>query len=241
LSWRAPHLLRIGGDIRQGLLSGVLFTAEFMLLFVALEYTSASHAVLFLYTHPFFVALGVLFLAPGERLRPLQWAGLALSFVGVALALRVSGVESRSVLLGDLAVLAAGACWGLQTLQFRFTRLRETPPMLGLLYQLVVSSVLLILAAWLRGEHWSAQFSAITIASLAYQTVWIVGVTFWVWIWLVSHYRASELSAFTFATPIIGVIAGALMLGETIPASFAVAATVVAVGIALVNWPERTG
>ena len=239
MAWRDPRSLRIGPEVWQGLLSACLFSIEFMLLFVALEYTTASHAVLFLYTHPFFVALGLLVFSPGERLRGLQWAGLALSFAGVAVALRVSGVQSRSMLLGDLAVLGAGACWGLQTLQFRLTRLRETPPMRGLLYQLAISSVVLTSLAWLRGEHWPSHVSPIVAASLVYQTIWIAGITFWLWIWLVSRYRAGELSAFTFATPMIGVLAGVFVLGESTPPGFLVAVAMVTAGIALVNWPAK--
>ena len=239
MAWREPGALRIGPEWRQGVVAGLLFTLEFMLLFVALEYTSASHAVLFLYTHPFFVALGLPIIAPSERPRAMQWVGLALSFVGVGLALRVSGVQSRTMLWGDLAVLGAGACWGMQTLQFRFTRLREAPPMRGLLYQLVISGALLTLAAVARGETWPTHVSALTALSLAYQTIWIAGVTFWVWIWLVSRYRAAELSAFTFATPLIGVVAGATMLGDSLPPSFLVAVALVAAGILLVNRPAK--
>ena len=55
-------------------------------------------------------------------------------------------------------------------------------------------------------------------ASLAYQTLWVVSVTFVVWFALIVRYSASRLSAFTFLTPLFGVAAGHLVLGEPLDA-----------------------
>ncbi len=74
------------GTLRAGLLAGVFFGFEFILIFWGLVYTTASRAAVFIYIAPFVVALGSRrFL--GERLSALQWGGLALSFAGVALAI----------------------------------------------------------------------------------------------------------------------------------------------------------
>ena len=57
-----------------GLFAGLLFGIEFVLIFSGLLLTSASRAVVFLYTAPFFVALGS-YQFLGERLRASQWGG----------------------------------------------------------------------------------------------------------------------------------------------------------------------
>ena len=46
------------GTVRPGLIAGIIFGIEFVLIYRALLLTSASRAVVFLYTAPFFVALG---------------------------------------------------------------------------------------------------------------------------------------------------------------------------------------
>jgi drug/metabolite transporter (DMT)-like permease len=51
------------------------------------------------------------------------------------------------------------------------------------------------------------------------------------------RYSANRLSAFTFLTPLFGVAAGHLVLGEPLTMGFAVAAALVAAGLALVNRP----
>ena len=88
-----------------------------MLIYRGLMLTSASRAVVFLYTAPFFVALGS-YRFLGERLRAPQWGGLGLSFAGVALAIGVPQADvDAKVLLGDLMIVAGGALWAATTLR----------------------------------------------------------------------------------------------------------------------------
>ena len=113
---RGVKLFERDGTLRAGLLAGVIFGVEFVLIYRGLLLTSASRAVVFLYTAPFFVAFGS-YVFLGERLRASQWGGLALCFAGVALAIGVpqADVDAR-VLLGDLLVIAGGALWAATTL-----------------------------------------------------------------------------------------------------------------------------
>ncbi len=237
---RTPEVFRSDGSMKLGLIAGLLFALEFFLLFLGLKFTTASHAVLFLYTSPFFVALGINFLVPSERLRPLQWAGLVLSFIGVAMALGVSGITSTTQLLGDALVLCAGAVWGALTVTVRVTSLRSLSAPKLMLYQLAVSAVLLSLAAALIGESWPARISLLSWASLAYQTFWVGSLTFVGWMWLVTRYRSAELASFGFLTPVLGVVAGWAIMGDPISPFFALAVVCVAGGILLVNRPSKT-
>lgn len=239
IAWRSPQVFRPDGSLRLGLIAGLLFALEFFLLFLGLQWTTASHAVLFLYTSPFFVALGVHYFVPDERLRPVQWLGLVLSFVGVAMALGVSGFASRAQLIGDLLTLAGGAVWGALTVVVRVTRLRSVSAPKLMLYQLAVSAVLLSLAAAVLGQAWPAQLSLLSWTSLAYQTFWIASVTFVGWMWLVARYRSAELASFGFLTPVLGVVAGWAVMGDPISPFFALAVVLVTAGILLVNRPAR--
>jgi drug/metabolite transporter (DMT)-like permease len=237
--WREPTLFARDRTLPAGIICGICFALEFVALYIGLQYTSATHAVLFLYTAPFFVALGLPLITPSERLRSLQWAGLALSFIGVALALGVSGQISHEMLLGDLLTLIAGALWGATTLILKGTNLRAARPIKALLYQLAVSAVVLGIGILLFRERMPTQISGISWGSLAYQTLWVVCITYMGWFWMISHYRAGELSAFTFLTPVFGVAAGHFLLGDAIAPGFAIAVALVAGGILLVNWPRR--
>ena len=236
--WRYPDLLKRDGTLWPGIWSGVAFALEFVALFIGLQWTTASHGILFLYSAPFFVALGLPWVGSNETLSRLQWIGLTLSFIGVGLALGVSA-GSRDMLIGDALSLLAGALWGVTTLIMKGTRLRFVPPEKTLMYQLLVSIVIIGGFALWRGETFPTQISLKSGLAFAYQTIWIVSVTFAVWFWMVQNYRAGELSAFTFLTPIVGVAAGHFIMGDEITPGFALAVALVAAGILMVNWPAK--
>ena len=149
---RGVKIFASDGTLGIGLFAGVLFGIEFVLIFRGLALTSASRAVVFLYTAPFFVALGS-YQFLGERLRASQWGGLALSFAGVALAIGAPQTDvDANVLLGDLLIVGGGALWAATTLIAKGTALRHAPPEKTLGYQVALSIPILGLTAWLSGE-----------------------------------------------------------------------------------------
>ena len=232
---------RLSFDLRDGtfvpgIVAGVLFGVEFLLIYRGLVWTTATRAVLFIYMAPFFVALGARWFLPGERLASSQWLGLALSFAGVVVAIGVPRpAADRWEVVGDVMIVAAAAAWGATTLVVKASALAGTSAEKTLLYQLVVSAPLLALGALALGERIEAMPSALALGALAYQTLWVVGVTFGVWFALIMRYSASGVSAFTFLTPLFGVAAGHLVLGEPIGAPFAAAIALVVAGLVLVN------
>jgi drug/metabolite transporter (DMT)-like permease len=191
--------------------------------------------VLFLYLAPFFVVLGTRIFLPADRFSPYQWLGLALSFAGMLVAFGVPtpALDPRQA-IGDVLIVGGAFFWALTTLIIK-AKLPRVPSEKVLLYQLVVSAPMLAACALLSGErvmHWP---SAVALASLAYQTAWIVSVTFAIWFALVMRYSANRLSAFTFLTPLFGVAAGYLVLNEPLTPAFAAAVALVAGGLVLVN------
>ena len=87
------------------------------------------------------------------------------------------------------------------------------------------------------GETAPLRPSALAVAAILYQAVLVVGVTYLVWFWLLTRYRAPELSALTFISPVVGVVEGWLALGERPTPAFALALAGVAGGIVLLSWP----
>jgi drug/metabolite transporter (DMT)-like permease len=226
------------GTLWPGVCAGIIFGIEFVLIYRGLLLTSASRAAVFLYTAPFFVALGS-YVFLGERLRASQWGGLGLSFAGVALAIGVpqANVDSK-VLLGDLLIVAGGSLWAATTLIVKATALIKAPAEKGLGYQVALSIPILALAAWISGETVTHIPAPLSLALLAYQAFWVVGLTFLLWFALVKTYSASKLSAFTFITPLFGVVAAYFILHDTLTIAFGVAALLVIAGLYLVNRPQ---
>lgn len=228
------------GTLWPGLVAGALFGAEFILIYRGLLWTTASRAVLFIYLTPFLVVIGARWFLPADRFAPSQWAGLALSFVGMVVAFGVPApAADPHQMVGDVMMLMAAATWAGATLVIKASTLARAPYQKTMLYQLVVSAPMLGAAALLFGERMVAAPSWLAIGSLAYQTFWVVSVTFVIWFWLIVRYSTNRLSAFTFLTPIFGVLAGWLVLGEPLTPAFTAAVALVAGGLILVNRPRR--
>jgi drug/metabolite transporter (DMT)-like permease len=236
--FRGVKIFNHDGTLHAGLFAGVLFGLEFVLIYRGLLFTSASRAVVFLYTAPFFVALGSYRLL-GERLRASQWAGLGLSFAGVALAIGLPQADvDAGVLWGDLLIVGGGALWAATTVMVKATKLGHAAPEKALIYQVAVSIPILALAAFFSGETLTRVPGPLTVFVMAYQAIWVVGLTYLFWFGLVRTYSASKLSAFSFITPLFGVVASYFILHEALTPVFGAAALLVIAGLYLVNRPN---
>ena len=233
-----PFLAR-DGTLWPGCWAGALFGLEFLLIYRGLLWTTATRAVLFIYLAPFFVVLGARWFLPADRFVLSQWLGLLLSFVGmlVAFGLPTPAADPRQW-LGDVMMVGAAAGWAATTLVIKASALNRAPYEKAMLYQLVVSAPMFAIGALLFGERMTETPSTVAIGALAYQTLFIVPVTFVIWFALIQRYSASRLSAFTFLTPIFGVLAGHLVLDEPLTPAFAAAVALVAAGLVLVNRPR---
>jgi drug/metabolite transporter (DMT)-like permease len=236
--WRRIPLFERDGTLAGGLLAGALFAAEFACIFLGLQYTTASRMIVFIYFAPFIVALGMPFIARSERLGWVQTMGLVLAFAGVASAF-AEGFTQPAIgpmqWIGDALGVLAAALWAATTLAIRATKLASASAEKTLAYQLGVSGVLLAVGALWLGEPWPRSLSLMAGASLAYQTVIVVFASYLLWFWLIRHYPATRLAAFTLLTPVFGLLLGVLLLDEPLTLRLLLALAGVAVGMLLVN------
>jgi drug/metabolite transporter (DMT)-like permease len=244
-TWMAAHrqpIFEKDGTLWWGIAAGLLFTAEFILIYWGLEFTIASRATIFINISPFVVALGAQLFIPGERLRMIQLVGLCCAFSGIIVAFSESAsYATYRVLIGDGMLTMAAVFWGATTVLIKAGPLSVIRPGKTLLYQLAVSTVVLPLAALIKGEPGIIRMTPVIAASLAYQTVWVAFITFLAWFWLIRNYPASRLVSFNFLTPIFGVIAGGVLLNEPITSKLLLTLLLVVTGIYLVNRavPDR--
>lgn len=227
------------GTLAAGLVAGLLFAGEFLFIFAGLEYTGASRMVVFVYLAPCLTALGLHFLVRGESLHAGQWAGVALAFAGIVSAFGDGFLASPASLLGDAFGIVAAVLWAATTVWIRATGLARIGATKVLFYQLAVSAALLPLASVAMGEPGVLRWTPIAIACLVYQGAVVAFASYLAWFWLLTRYMAGRLSVFAFLTPLFGVVAGAVVLGEPLRPAFLAAVALVGAGIGLVNLPSR--
>lgn len=238
--WQRIPIFARDGTLWAGLLAGLLFALEFVLIYGGLALTNASRMSVFVYLTPPLAALGLHFAVPQERLSLRQWAGIGLAFAGLALAFADGFFAGGRTWRGDLCGVGAAVLWAATIVLVRATSLSRTTGTKALLYQIAVASLVLPLAAWAMGERGVVALTPAAVASLAYQTLVIAFASFLAWFWLLTRYRAGPLAVMLFPTPLFGVVAGAVFLGEPFTAVLFAAAALVGCGIALVNWSRRS-
>jgi drug/metabolite transporter (DMT)-like permease len=235
---RRIKLFGSDGTLWPGLLVGLLFSGEFALIFLGLDYTPASRGVIFLYTAPFFVALGARWFLPGEKIRRAQWGGMALAFVGIILLFGEHlWLPADNAWMGDLMILGAAILWAATTLAVKASALGRSSAEKILLYQLAISAVLLPPLSLAMGEPGVFAPSPQLWANLFFQAVIVAGASYLGWFWLIRHYPATRLSSFSFLTPVMGVLASIILLDEPLTPTIFVALFLVGAGIWIANRP----
>lgn len=245
---RGVALFKRDGIFWPALLTSLFFAAEFAFLYPALKLTTASHVVILLYTAPFVVAVGAHFLIPGDRLTASKISGLALALGGVAavvlgkeVAAGAGGeVRAGPSLIGDLMCLAGALAWGGLTLTIRATRLSRVAPERVTFIQLLVSGPLLMALSPLIGETGITSADPLIWGAFAFTVVFVAGYVFTTTTWLFTRYPASRVMAFLLLTPVFGVVAAHLLLGEPLGANLLTGLALVLAGLWLVNRPART-
>ena len=77
--------------------------------------------------------------------------------------------------------------------------------------------------------------TAATAGMMLFQIVVVASGVFLAWFWLLKRYKASQVAAFAFLSPVFGVLMGWLWLGETVTTALLVQLGLVVAGIVLIN------
>lgn len=229
-------------DIRlfHGAIVGLLFGLEFACIYFGMLYTDSARSVVFVYLSPFVVAVGAHFLLRGDRLTVLKTLGLVIAFLGILFVFYGKPKTAKPhMFLGDILEIIAGALWGATTLYIKRFMAGKVEPIHTFLYQLFFSIPILFAVSLILEPVWIYQINPYIVASLFYQSVIVAFVSYFIWFKLIHQYSVSRLSAFTFFTPIFGVLSGILFLSEELTFSLMVGLPLVSVGIFLVNWRKR--
>jgi drug/metabolite transporter (DMT)-like permease len=224
--------------VHHGIVAGFLFGFEFGLIFVGLKYTLASRGSVILYVAPFAAAIGAHFFLVDDRFNRWKGLGLVLAFGGIiVLFLKDLGTFSFRALPGDILFLIAGVAWGGTTVYIKKYLAWRADPLQVLFFQLLFSAPFLFGASLLFEGPVVTGFSPLTAFSMFYQCIIVAFLSYLAWFVLVSRYPVSLLHAFSFFTPVFGVIiSGILILGEPIGANLILALMMVSAGMVLVNY-----
>jgi drug/metabolite transporter (DMT)-like permease len=223
-------------DLGPGLLIGLVFAIEFIGLFVALDLTTVGHAALIMYSMPVWMGILAHFFLPGERATPVKAAGLALAFLGTGWAITSRGGAGAGQVswLGDFCALIAAFGWAGTAFIARVTRLRTAGPEAQLFWMVLISAPILLAVSPLFGPL-IRDVTPMDWVWLVVQAGVVVAGGFVSWLWLLSVYPTSTVASFSFLTPILSILMGHFLFGESLSLTVVGAAVLVSLGIILIN------
>jgi len=235
--WRKKRLSIRDGSLFPGVVTGILFAIEFIFLFVALDYTTVTRVSIFFYSMPIWLTIGAHFWVPGGRITAQKALGLVLAMAGVVWAFADRGLGGGSV-LGDFLCTVGAVCWAGIALAARVSKLNKSTPEMQLLYQLAVSSVILLPASLFFGPL-IRDLQLWHLGVFAVMVIGVVSIGFLVWFWILSIYPPSDMASYSFLAPVFGVIFGWLILDEHVGLTIIGALILVSLGIVLINRSPR--
>ena len=217
---------------------GVLQVAGFVgLTTAALVTGGAGHTAMLANTWQFWL-LVVAWLLLDERLARAQWLSVAIGLVGLILIIEpwnLRGVLSSLLTLAGAVCFAAGAVVG------KVLRRRHKVELLSLTaWQGLLGSIPLVVAAVVfpgEGIQWSATF----IWSLIYSILLGTALASIIWLYVLNALPANIAGIGTIGTPVVGVVASWLLLGENLSAAEITGMVLVVLGLSLlVLWSGKT-
>ena len=182
------------------------------LQWLGLHYTTATSGILYLSMSPIFILL--LAIPLGERAGAAQWAGIAISFAGVATIATqgdLARLASLSFNKGDLMAVASMVLWASYTI---LLRVRRDPLDVPELLAMVCALGFVWMIPWLVLEQAYVQLTAAGALAVLYSAIGSLLLAYWGWSYAVTRLGAARAGFTMHLMPAIGVVLAALFLAE---------------------------
>lgn len=212
-------------------------------VYIGLHSTTATNAGLLNGAIPVFIPL-VAFLLAGERIRPGQAAGIAISLLGVVWIVvqgEFAALARLTFTIGDLWILAANLDWAVYSVLLRW-RPRDLPPSALLLCATATGSLMLL--PFYLAEHFSGAVMPthpLAIAAVLYVGIGPSLVAFVAWNAAVARLGATVAGLAIHLMPVFIPMLAWLLLGESFLAYHAIGMALVLAGIAVATRGQQRG
>lgn len=234
-------------DIFPLIISGLSGYGIYQLFYIeGLSRTTAFASALFGATVPLWSAF-ILSALRVERIRPVQWAGIVISLVGVTWFLLAApkstgapivdrALTPAGMVIGGLLSFVGAGLFSLYGVVNKRLAQRFSPPEL-MCYTLLVGAI--TLAPFGISSVASQDWSKVTWqywVILVYSVFFPIYITYSLWNWAISKRGVGYVTLYNYAVPVAGGIVAFFALHEEIGPGQGLAALVVLGGLLLARW-----
>jgi drug/metabolite transporter (DMT)-like permease len=211
------------------------------LVFWGEEYISSGLSAVLFATLPFFVVITAHILVKDEKLTRLKAIGVIASFAGlVAIFWRdiatAQTISTQYSFFGSLAVVGSSASGGMANVVAK-RYAGKIDPAANVLVQSIVGTVVLSSVGILTERNSLLNFTPTAVFSVLYLGIIGSALAFVGLYWLLTKASATNVSLFTFITPIIALGLGWLLLREVLDPNLGLGTVLILIGVYLTLRP----
>ncbi|AHZ71341.1 hypothetical protein OU5_4262 [Pseudomonas mandelii JR-1] len=170
----------------------------------------------------------------GARNTRLEWAGIVLGLIGIAMLNLGSNLQSSP--LGAALLVFAAASWAFGSVWSKQLPLPQGA--MASAVEMLVGGVALLIGSALSGEHLQAMPPIEGWAALAYLTFFGSIIAFNAYMYLLKNVRPAAATSYAYVNPAVAVLLGIVFAGETIGIEEALAMLVIISAVVLIGLPQ---
>jgi drug/metabolite transporter (DMT)-like permease len=170
----------------------------------------------------------------GARNTRLEWAGIALGLIGIAMLNLGSNLQSSP--LGALLLVFAAASWAFGSVWSKHVPLPAGA--MASAVEMLVGGVALLIGSAVSGEHLQAMPPIEGWLALAYLTFFGSIIAFNAYMYLLKNVRPAAATSYAYVNPAVAVLLGIVFVGETIGIEEGLAMLVIISAVVLIGLPQ---
>ena len=170
----------------------------------------------------------------GARKTRLEWAGIVLGLIGIAMLNLGSNLQSSP--LGAALLVFAAASWAFGSVWSKQLPLPQGA--MASAVEMLVGGVALLIGSALSGEHLQAMPPIEGWVALAYLTFFGSIIAFNAYMYLLKNVRPAAATSYAYVNPAVAVLLGIVFAGETIGIEEALAMLVIISAVVFIGLPQ---
>lgn len=170
----------------------------------------------------------------GQRTTRLEWAGIVLGLIGIALLNLGSNLQASP--LGAALIIFAAASWSFGSMWSKHLPLPAGP--MASAVEMLAGGAALLLGSALSGERMETLPTPAGWAALAYLVVFGSIIAFSSYLYLLKNVRPAAATSYAYVNPAVAVLLGVLFAGEHIGGEEGLAMLVIISAVVLIGLPQ---
>jgi drug/metabolite transporter (DMT)-like permease len=184
---------------------------------------------------PLVVILLAALVFPDEPITLNRLLGLLVGYAGVIVIVSPGlATSTGGQISGELALVGSTISYGIGAV-FARAKMRGLRPMIPALFQVAFALVLVAILAFVNEKPLDVAWNQNALVAVLWLGVFGSGFAYLLNFRLLGRIGATRTAILAYFLPIVGIVSGALMFGETVEPVVAIGTGLVIVGIALVN------